>query len=546
VTENSFPYNIRIAPDSFPCAVFYFDEQGSQKRIFLGQYVFMDDKKSDFIYGERSIYAVPKDPFCLTNTYKKYDTKQNRRWDNNKVLRIEVLSSNTQYSSYMTHDNRFEQVLNIEKLDSQGNGTGEYERMWGWEQAFELIFPDEDDILEVKDDQGNKITQDKFSTDSNFYIKTKPFVDFHAWVVSTYNNQQKFQQEAAQHLDLYKMAAYYIFCMRFGLVDSLERNAQIKTYDGIHFHYEPWDMDIALGNKNDGGIAYEPPIDRNTKLPGSVTTYAFSGRSADNNGNVVTSNWLFDALENWSYWANTIVPKVADALYNAGLTYDNISTLFDQDYAAAWCELMYNKSGFFKYIESGNGDPTWLSWLQGSRMTHRHWWLSNSMDYYDAKWFCGEYKSHYIYIRANVTEGSNQTIRITPTKDTYMSIYKEGAPWGPTLNVSKSNIFTHNMGTGYGDLAGGSNTKNPVTVYGANFMEEIDLSEIALGLDGVTLDGAYSEVLGSPIKRINVGIAVSGSGDTLTGTVGVLGCQIQANANTLANLQSLNIRGQRN
>jgi hypothetical protein len=89
----------------------------------------------------------------------------------------------------MTHDNRFEQVLNIEKLDSQGNGTGEYERMWGWEQAFELIFPDEDDILEVKDEQGNKITQDKFSTDSNFYIKTKPFVDFHAWVVSTYNNQ---------------------------------------------------------------------------------------------------------------------------------------------------------------------------------------------------------------------------------------------------------------------------------------------------------------------------------------------------------------------
>jgi hypothetical protein len=70
VTENSFPYNIRIAPDSFPCAVFYFDEQGAQRRIFLGQYVFMDDKKSDFTYGERSIYAVPKDPFCLTNTYK--------------------------------------------------------------------------------------------------------------------------------------------------------------------------------------------------------------------------------------------------------------------------------------------------------------------------------------------------------------------------------------------------------------------------------------------------------------------------------------------
>jgi hypothetical protein len=75
-------------------------------------------------------------------------------------------------------------------------------------------------------------------------------------------------------------------------------------------------------------------------------------------------------------------------------------------------------------------------------------------------------------------------------------------------------------------------------------MEEIDLSEIALGLDGVTLDGAYSEVLGSPIKRLNVGIAISGSDNTYTGTVGVLGCQIQATAATLENLQSLNIRGQ--
>jgi hypothetical protein len=203
------------------------------------------------------------------------------------------------------------------------------------------------------------------------------------------------------------MAAYYIFVLRFGLVDSLERNAQLKTYDGQHWHYEPWDMDIALGNKNDGGIAFNPPITRDTKLPGSLGTYAISGRSADSNGNIVTSNWLFDALEGWSYWVNVIVPEVANALYQAGLTYDNIINMFDNNYAAKWCELMYNQSGFFKYIESGNGDPTWLSWLQGSRMTHRHWWLSTSMDYYDAKWFCGEYRNHYIYIRANVANGDN-------------------------------------------------------------------------------------------------------------------------------------------
>lgn len=270
---------------------------------------------------------------------------------------------------------------------------------------FEMVYPDEDDI--VKDDQ--KKGMDKFNPNSKYVKKAQSFIDFHEWVVSTYHNQAKFEAEAAQHLDLYKMAAYYIFVLRFGLVDSLERNAQLKTYDGVHWHYEPWDMDIALGNKNDGGIAFNPPIDRNTLLSGTNWNYAISGRSANQEtGLVTTSNWLFDALEAWGAW-NQIVKDVADALYNngQGLTYDRVTRMFDEEYAAKWCEIMYNRSGYFKYVQSGEGDETWLNWLQGSRMTHRHWWLSNSMDYYDAKWFCGDYKDHYIYIRSNVTQGTN-------------------------------------------------------------------------------------------------------------------------------------------
>lgn len=527
-TNSEFPYDIRVAPDSFPCAVFYYDENGTKTRTFLGQYVFMDDKKSDYTYGERSIYAVPTDPFCLTSVHKDDDTKANRIWSNDNVLRIEVVGSNVPFSSYMT-DNNFEDVVEV-----TDQVTGNVTRMYNWEQTFELIYPDEDDIAE--DDA--KAGLDKFSPNSKFKQKVQPFVDFYKWVVSTRNNQAKFQAEAAQHLDLYKMAAYYVFFLRFGLVDSVERNAQLKTYDGQHWHYEPWDMDIALGNKNDGGIAYDPPIDRNTKLPGSVTTYAFSGRSADNNGNIVTSNWLWDALEAWPQWTNNIVPKVADALYAAGLTYDNIVKMFDEDYAAKWCEIMYNESGYFKYIKSGNGDPTWLNWLQGSRMTHRHWWLSNSMDYYDAKWFCGDYKNHYIYIRANVTEGSDQNVTIIPTKNSYMSVTKDGI-LQTTRSVSKADPFVYSM-------SGGSNTKNPILIYGANFMEEIDLSEIALGLDGVTLDGVYSDAFGSPLKKINVGTILTPTNEGYSTTVGTLGCQIQGSPNVFGNVTSLNIRGQRN
>ena len=531
ITNQEFPYDIRIAPDSFPCAVFYYNENGSQTRTFLGQYVWMDDKKSDFCYGERSIYAVPADPFCLTNTHKDDDTDQNLVWDNKNVLRVEVVGSNTPFTSYMTHTD-FTRIMTVE-------ANGRQVRKYNWEDSFEMIYPDEDDIAE--DDA--KAGIDKFNANSKYVRKIQPFIDFHEWVVSTYHNQTKFEEEAAQHLDLYKMAAYYIFVMRFGLVDSLERNAQIKTYDGVHWHYEPWDMDIALGNKNDGGIAFDPPIDRNTKLPGSQGTYAISGRNGDANGVIVTSNWLFDALEAWDEWINEIVPKVADALFVAGLNYNNITNMLDNNYAAKWCEIMYNQSGFFKYVESGEGDPTWLSWLQGARMTHRHWWLSNSMDYYDAKWFCGDYKNHYIYLRANVAAGSNQNVVITPNKSTYMSVTKDGV-LQTTQSVDKTHPLNFSMSIG-------SATKNPILFYGANFMEEIDLSQIAHGLDGITLDGVYSDVLGSPLKKINVGVAITENTDQnvdadYTCTLASLGCQIQGNARVFQNLQSLNIRGQVN
>lgn len=179
--NNSFPYNIQVAPDSFPCAVFYYDEAGTKKRTFLGQYVFMEDKKSDFLYGERSIYKVPTDPFCLTNAHKSEDTTANKIWDNNNVLRIEVLGVNNEIVSYLNADN-IDGVVEVED-----EVTGNVTRMYGWERGFEMIYPDPDDI-EGTADKGT----DKFGQNSKFARKAKPFVDWFKWVVSTKDNQEKF------------------------------------------------------------------------------------------------------------------------------------------------------------------------------------------------------------------------------------------------------------------------------------------------------------------------------------------------------------------
>jgi hypothetical protein len=172
--KNAFPYNIRIAPDSFPCAVFYRDLGGSGKYTFLGQYVFMDDKKSDFCFGERSIYKVQADPFCLTVTHKDEDTKANRIWSNENVLQIEVLEINKSYSSYITDDG----------FDTYSGGR------YGWESQFEMIYPDPDDI--EKDDEKDGLQ--KSNPNSKFAKTAKPFVDWYKWLVSTRNNHELFRQ----------------------------------------------------------------------------------------------------------------------------------------------------------------------------------------------------------------------------------------------------------------------------------------------------------------------------------------------------------------
>ena len=78
----------------------------------------MEDKKSDYCYGERSIYKVATDPFCMTVTHKDDDTKANCIWDNKNVLRIEVLNVNDRYSSYTTTEgfDAFNGILKLFKL----------------------------------------------------------------------------------------------------------------------------------------------------------------------------------------------------------------------------------------------------------------------------------------------------------------------------------------------------------------------------------------------------------------------------------------------
>jgi hypothetical protein len=92
----------------------------------------------------------------------------------------------------------------------------------------------------------------------------------------------------------------------------------------------------------------------------------------------------------------------------------------------------------------------------------------------------------------------------------------------------------------------GASTKAPIHIYGANFMESIDMRDIATGIDGLDLTSTYSEVLGAPLKELLVGTPIVGSGDIYTTTLSSSTFGVspsQTGINAFENLETLDIRG---
>ena len=51
-------------------------------------------------------------------------------------------------------------------------------------------------------------------------------------------------------VDYQSLVEYYLICMAFGMIDSVEKNLTIKTWDGKKFYFAFYDMDTCLGIDN--------------------------------------------------------------------------------------------------------------------------------------------------------------------------------------------------------------------------------------------------------------------------------------------------------
>lgn len=202
---------------------------------------------------------------------------------------------------------------------------------------------------------------------------------------------QYFSDEKYNHLDIWKVAAYYVYIMRFAAVDQVIKNTMMTTEDGKHYYFINYDNDTILGVRNDGLLIYDWQIDRNT-YDYSIGAYAYAGF-----GSVLWN--LLEADEDFM----SKVQTMANAMVTSNaLTYAIALDMFNVKQSGTWSELLYNQSELYKYIgiynnldnnyaQDGRGNQKYLSFLHGSRQSHREWWLRHRFDLYDSKWGAGEY-----------------------------------------------------------------------------------------------------------------------------------------------------------
>lgn len=495
-----FPYNLHMVPDSIPCVVVW-RKTDKDPYMFLGQYVIMEEKKSNFTNGMRSIYDTldsegNPDPF-------QFKTKGGTRlWDNEGCHQMELLTSTDDLTLFLD--------------DSDWNDIddkGDYIR----EKMYELVYPDEDDLIE--EDPSGQLVQNEwkifYDTFLNPVCTTKGPIKYGSTIeAAMQGDQTAFNELYGRNINRWHFAAYYCLMLRNCCSDSLARNIELTTYDTFYnrntgeYTYgvigKPWggwlpkwwDVDMQCGLYQTGACNLEPMTTRTTIAPGTNNSFALSGRGYV--GNMIHSSWLWDGLEKCTQFQED-VREMDAALYRAGWNYNNMSKYFDTEYVDTWSQSLYNESGIVKYL-----DYNQLINLQGDRTPHRHWFLKTSYDYFDAVNVCGEYTSKTINVRTEIPYSAGQEVHSITLKagaDTFFG-------WGTSISNDLTGLQVSKGETKILEINRALQLNNPLHVFAANKIEEIDFSDIAQFMAAdLDLTKTYDDITGTYLKKLILGVS---------------------------------------
>lgn len=374
--------------------------------------------------------------------------------------------------------------------------------------------------LALFQDMNNFDTEWKDAFESRYPDTKNPDVSdlkaFATWITTT----SDFATEKWQHLDVYKVAAYYVYAMRFGAVDQMVKNSMFTSEDGQKFYFINYDNDTINGLRNDGYLMYPPTITRQS-LDESYTTdvYAYAGHDSR----------LWNYLEADTEFMS-IVQTIDASLYNAGLTYANAIRMFDDEQSAKWCERVYNRDAEYKYIspyvESGTNN---LFMLQGSRQSHRKWWLSKRFSFIDSLFVSGEYKSNVVEVKlANAPIGVSFDITAGQQGNYGYGVNNVPISYGIPLEKNENKTFTTVQVLNVGD---------PLRIYAAPSLLDVNLGDFIEYVSTLNITGVYTESLGTKLKSLNLGV------DSTTSTKRNTSLKVISGLASAKSLETLNIEG---
>lgn len=456
-----YPYKIRTTPNSLPMVMFYRETENDQY-IFIGQYNFLNDKGNDTLYGFDSIPG----------------------FDNSDAICFEGLENTTLMS-------KFRDVSNFDTK---------------WNITWEFRYPDFGDGSDAKTpeeiaDKDKKLAELKTmvtwvnSTNRSSDVVYGNTIEINAEIKTASNGTVtdnddnrllKFKMEKWDHLDVYKVAAYYVYLMRHGAVDQVVKNtfytsfgkgSQGTKYKWFFINY---DNDTMADKINDGHLIYNYLFDRSTP---SLTT-----QDGENYYYMGHDSVLWNNLEADDEFM-AIVREVDNALYSGGMTYKSVMNTFDAKQRDIWPERVFNSNQIYKYLDPYYKDGTNnLFMLNGSLKSHDHWWLSHRYNRYDSLYISGNYKGKNIEFK--VTSGQ-KSFSITSGQNGVLYGYgvnNDPIETGVVIPYGESHILNLPRPLAIGD---------PVRIYSAQNLKGVDLSPYIETLTDLSLGGAYDSESGT-------------------------------------------------
>ena len=205
---------------------------------------------------------------------------------------------------------------------------------------------------------------------------------------------------------------YYTTCMAFGLVDSVQKNLNIKTWNGKTFGLFFYDMDTSLGTSNSGGATsyfcfsdyWNNKVEIITNEDGSVKETILNGVTIERDyyplvhdngehGYDIPSSYLFAIskyVASFPQYSEFLSPQTVYARWRQkGGVLENSNTFINKYYASNLkdvppCLLNLNYRNKFLYNLSGDNFSTEYEGLQGTKIERTKEWLNGRLHILDA------------------------------------------------------------------------------------------------------------------------------------------------------------------